>query len=387
MKRYLLSLLAMMAGLFAAQAQQNIGQRALSVESPEVHADGRVTFRVEAPKAHRVAVLGDWVDGYAELQEGPGGIWEVTTAPLPSEMYTYRVIIDGMMGLDPANPFTKRDVGNTFSVFYVGGGPGDYYQVRDVPHGTVMQCWYPSTATGMDRRLSVYLPPSYDGKKRFPVLYLLHGSGGDETAWLELGCTARIMDNLIAEGKAVPMIVVMPNGNIGVEAAPGETPANLAFRPVMSNEIPSSYKNGTYEASFTDVTGFIDKNFRTIRSRDARAVAGLSMGGFHSLYIAINHPGLFSHVGLFSAGLGTFFQSDSPVYADEDAKLLTLQKKGCRLFWIAIGSEDFLYEANREFREKLDSIGFRYEYTESSRGHLWCNWRQYLLSFAPRLFR
>lgn len=368
-------------------AQQNIGRASGTVSSPEILDNGQVTFRVRAPKAQTVRVLGDWVNGTAALTQGADGIWEYTTAPLPSELYTYRIDIDGIPGLDPANPFTLRDVGTTFSYFYVGGGVADDYQVQDVPHGTVEQLWYPSAATGTARRLSVYLPAAYDGKKRFPVLYLLHGSGGDETAWLELGKAARILDNLIARGEAVPMIVVMPNGNIGVSAAPGETSANLAFRPVMSDRIPGNYKNGTYEAAFPEIVSFVDRTFRTVRKRESRAVAGLSMGGFHSLYISLNHPDLFAWTGLFSAGLVSQFASDMSVYADRPAKLLQYREKGCRLFWIAIGKDDFLYGVNRDFRAELDALGFPYEYHESTRGHLWCNWRQYLLQFLPRLFR
>ena len=385
LKRVLFILLALLPlSLFA---QQNIGHKTETVRSPEVNPDGSVTFRLYAPKAHNVVVIGDWINGISPLTEGEGGVWEYTTAPLPSELYTYRFYVDGLIGLDPGNPFTLRDVGYTFSYFYVDGDKASYYEVQDVPHGNVEQIWYRSGATGKDRRLSVYLPAAYDGKKKFPVLYLLHGSGGDENAWLELGKTARIMDNLIARGEAVPMIVVMPNGNIGAQAAPGETPDNLAFRPVMSNEIPSSYKNGTYEASFGEIVSFIDGRYKTVRNRQSRAVAGLSMGGFHSLYISLNHPDLFSWTGLFSAGLVPQFTSELDVYSNREAKLRAYQKKGCNLFWIAIGKEDFLYDVNADFRTELDALGFPYEYHESSRGHLWCNWRQYLLLFVPRLFR
>ena len=385
LKRVILALMALLP--ITLSAQQNIGRKTEAVRSPEVNPDGSVTFRLYAPKAHNVTVIGDWINGIAPLTEGEGGVWEYTTAPLPSELYTYRFYVDGLIGLDPGNPFTLRDVGYTFSYFYVDGDKASYYEVQDVPHGNVEQIWYRSGATGKDRRLSVYLPAAYDGKKKFPVLYLLHGSGGDENAWLELGKTARIMDNLIARGEAVPMIVVMPNGNIGVQAAPGETPDNLAFRPVMSNEIPSSYKNGTYEASFGEIVSFIDSRYKTVRNRQSRAVAGLSMGGFHSLYISLNHPDLFSWTGLFSAGLVPQFTSELDVYSNREAKLRAYQKKGCNLFWIAIGKEDFLYDVNADFRTELDALGFPYEYHESSRGHLWCNWRQYLLLFAPRLFR
>lgn len=385
LKRVLFILMALLP--FTLFAQQNIGHKTETVRSPEVNPDGSVTFRLYAPKAHKVGVIGDWINGIAPLTEGEGGVWEYTTAPLPSELYTYRFYVDGLIGLDPGNPFTLRDVGYTFSYFYVDGDKASYYQVQDVPHGNVEQIWYRSGATGKDRRLSVYLPAAYDGKKKFPVLYLLHGSGGDENAWLELGKTARIMDNLIARGEAVPMIVVMPNGNIGAQAAPGETPDNLAFRPVMSDQIPSSYKNGTYEASFGEIVSFIDGRYKTVRNRQSRAVAGLSMGGFHSLYISLNHPDLFSWTGLFSAGLVPQFTSDLDVYSNREAKLRAYQKKGCNLFWIAIGNEDFLYDVNTDFRAELDALDFPYEYHESSRGHLWCNWRQYLLLFAPRLFR
>ena len=385
LKRVILALMALLP--ITLSAQQNIGRKTETVRSPEVNPDGSVTFRLYAPKAHNVVVIGDWINGISPLTEGEGGVWEYTTAPLPSELYTYRFYVDGLIGLDPGNPFTLRDVGYTFSYFYVDGDNASYYEVQDVPHGNVEQIWYRSGATGKDRRLSVYLPAAYDGKKKFPVLYLLHGSGGDENAWLELGKTARIMDNLIARGEAVPMIVVMPNGNIGVQAAPGETPDNLAFRPVMSNEIPSSYKNGTYEASFGEIVSFIDGRYKTVRNRQSRAVAGLSMGGFHSLYISLNHPDLFSWTGLFSAGLVPQFKSELDVYSNREAKLRAYQKKGCNLFWIAIGEEDFLYDVNADFRAELDALGFPYEYHESSRGHLWCNWRQYLLLFAPRLFR
>ena len=213
----------------SAAAQQNVKFTESSIESPVVNADRSVTFTVAAPDAHAVAVHGDWEanGGTADLVNCGQGIWKYTTPTLPSEMYTYRLTVDGVDGvdgLDPTNPFTRRDVGTVFSIFYVGGGCADYYQVRDVAHGSVAQVWYHSDALHADRRLSVYLPPHYgESGKKYPVLYLLHGSGGDENAWLELGHAARILDNLIAEGKAEPMIVVMPNGNADKQAAPGET--------------------------------------------------------------------------------------------------------------------------------------------------------------------
>lgn len=372
----------------AAMAQQNVGFREGSVVSPQINEDNSVTFRLRADAAGHVTVIGDWAanGGRGEMTRNADGVWTYTTPVLPSEMYTYRIDVDGVVNLDPLNPFTRRDVGNVYSVFYIGGGCGDYYQVHDVPHGDVVTTWYHSDSAGADRRLSVYLPPCYGKEDRkYPVLYLLHGSGGDETAWLDLGHVARIMDNLIARGEAEPMIVVMPNGNFSKQAAPGETPENLAFRPVMTNML-TDYKNGAYEMAFTEIIGFIDNKYSTIPDRQHRAIAGLSMGGFHSLYIALNYPGWFDYVGLFSAGLMTDLNTDREAYRDEDAKLARLSELGCKLFWIGIGKDDFLYEANTDFRKRLDSMGFDYIYHESERGHIWANWRQYLLLFVPQLF-
>lgn len=374
----------------SAAAQQNVKFMESSIESPVVNADRSVTFTVAAPDAHAVAVHGDWEanGGTADLVNCGQGIWKYTTPPLPSEMYTYRLTVDGVDGLDPTNPFTRRDVGTVFSIFYVDGGCADYYQVRDVAHGSVAQMWYHSDALHADRRLSVYLPPHY-GKsgKKYPVLYLLHGSGGDENAWLELGHAARILDNLIAEGKAEPMIVVMPNGNADKQAAPGETSENLSYRPAMTHTMPS-YKRGSFESSFPEIVSFVDNNFRTLPDKAHRAVAGLSMGGFHTLFIALNYPKDFGYIGLFSAGLDfSAVDCSLPAYNNMPQKLQTLKREGYSLFWIAIGKDDFLYDQNTAFRTTLDNEGVGYEYHESSRGHLWCNWRQYLLQFVPRLFR
>ena len=170
LKHILSALSAMLLLPLAVLGQQNIGRKVETVRSPQVNPDGSVTFRLYAPKAHKVTVIGDWINGTASLKEGDGGVWEYTTDPLPSELYTYRFEVDGLIGLDPGNPFTLRDVGTTFSYFYVDGDKASYYKVQDVPHGSVEQLWYRSAATGKDRRLSVYLPAAYDGRKKFPVL-------------------------------------------------------------------------------------------------------------------------------------------------------------------------------------------------------------------------
>jgi enterochelin esterase family protein len=370
-------------------AQQNVGFRSEAITSPTVNPDNTVTFRLNAPKATNVHVIGDWAvnNGKASLQRNSEGIWEYTTPVLPSEMYTYRFIVDDVMIIDPVNPFVKRDVGNLFSYFFVGNGCADYYQVRNVPHGSITTTWYHSDELNSDRRMTVYTPPHYDsGNERYPVLYLLHGSGGDENAWNELGNIARIMDNLIAEGKAKPAIVVMPNGNASKQAAPSETFENLDYKPVMTNQLPK-YKNGSYEHSFLEITKHIDATYRTLVDKQHRAVAGLSMGGFHSLFISLTYPDTFNYIGLFSAGLPMDITTlKEPLYVDVDEKFKRLAQSGYALFWIACGKEDFLYQQNKNLCSHLDALNLKYSYHESDRGHIWANWRQYLLEFIPMLF-
>lgn len=389
MKRFLL-FFAVQCCMLVALAQQNVGFRATDLVSPQVNADHTVTFRLIAPKAESVKVVGDWAGESAiAMVKTPDGVWEATTMPLVSEMYTYRFNIDGVMTLDPVNPFTRRDVGNWFSIFYVKGGVADYYQVRDVPHGNVTTTWYHSDAAGADRRLTIYTPAAYNTskKRRFPVFYLLHGSGGDETAWLDLGHTARILDNLIAEGKAEPMIVVIPNGNLTKDAAPGETSEGLDFRPCMSNQMPG-YKDGRYETNFTEIIRFTEQNYRCLADKKHRAVAGLSMGGFHTFFIALNHPDTFDYIGLFSAGMDfSKLDMNLPAYTDIDGKLQRLQRSGYKYFWQACGDEDFLWEANQQVYAQMQRNGLDVDFYKSSRGHLWSNWRQYLVLFSQKLFK
>ncbi len=374
-----------------AQAQQNIGFRAEKIISPQVNSDNTVTFRLNAPKAKSVSVKGDWEanDGVGTMKKGKEGLWEYTTPVLPSEMYTYRFDIDGVIGLDPHNPFTRRDVGNVFSIFFVGNGPADYYQVHDVPHGTMQTVWYQCQGLYQNnRRMVIYLPPSYDkDNKNYPVLYLMHGSGGDEMAWSDLGFVNRVMDNLIAEGKVEPMIVVMPNGNPSKQAEAGETSENLSYMPVMTNTLPD-YKAGKFEATFPQIVNYVDNHYRTLPDKAHRALAGLSMGGFYTMMISANFPELFDYIGLFSAGVDfKGINWNIPVYRDLDQKLAEQHKQGVKLYWIGMGKADRLYPFNLDLMKRLDKAGTKYKYHESSRGHLWSNWRQYLLIFAPQLFK
>jgi enterochelin esterase family protein len=234
------------------------------------------------------------------------------------------------------------------------------------------------------RRITLYTPPGYEsGKTKYPVIYLLHGMGGDEEAWIALGRTSQILDNLIAQGKAKPMIVVMPNGNVAQEAAPGESSLGF-YKPSMQVE---HTMDGKFEETFPDVVRFVESNYRVIRKKECRAIAGLSMGGFHSLHISRYYPNTFGYVGLFSAAIMPDEQATSKVYQNVDATLAAQMKNGYKLYWIGIGKTDFLYENNAGFREKLDKMGMKYTYVESEGGHTWTNWRVYLSQFAQLLFQ
>lgn len=378
--------MALMLFPIQAWAQQALGEGP-KIVSPEIHENHTVTFRIQAPKAVKVQVVGDCIPtGVADLVENKEGVWEYTTAePLKPELYTYAFQVDGLRMNDPSNVFMIRDVSTVTNVFIVGGERADLYKVNDVPHGTVSKVWYESPSLGISRRMTVYTPAGYETSgKRYPVFYLLHGMGGDENAWSELGRATQILDNLIAQGKAEPMIVVMTNGNAAMEAAPGETSMGWEQQPTF--QLPKTME-GSFETHFPEAVKFVEKNYRTKKGKAHRAIAGLSMGGFHSLHISKQYPDMFDYVGLFSAATMPGKAEDSSVYADLEGKLAVQFGKKPALYWIAIGKDDFLYPMNEEFRRLLDKEGYPYEYLENEGGHVWRNWRIYLTEFVPRLFR
>ena len=407
MKRILTLSAALLLAL-SAYAQQALFSGA-QVESPVINADGTVTFRYRAPKAVRVTLSGDFLPpqqrevemngrkmtveaaAVAELREGQNGVWEYTTPfAVAPEMYTYTFSVDGLQTIDPNNVFVNRDIASLTSVLLVpkAGERSDLYAIHRVPHGTVSKVWYPSATAGFDRRLTVYTPAGYEEnpKAKYPVLYVLHGIGGDEDAWVTQGRATQILDNLIARGQAKPMIVVFTNGNISQEAAPLENSTGYV-RPTMS--LPQTME-GTFETAFPEVVRFIDSHYRTIAKKQSRAICGLSMGGFHTLYITLNNPDLFNYSGMFSAAIGTGSEQTAAhkeVYENVDGKLAAYFSRKPALLWIGIGSTDFLYQSNADFRKKLDAAGYPYEYMETDGGHIWRNWRIYLSEFIPKLFK
>lgn len=384
MKKLLVPI-AILVSSFAATARQALGSAAETV-SPQINPDRTVTFRLRAPMARDVKVVGDAVpSGAAQMTLNADSLWEYSTpGALSPELYCYNFVADGVKINDPSNAYVLRDIASLFNIFLIDGGPDSLYQVSKAPHGTVSKVWYDSPSLGASRRLTVYTPAGYEHSgQRYPALYLLHGMGGDENSWSELGRATQILDNLIARGKAKPMIVVMPNGNVDMDAAPGESP--LGFRRPTA-ELPHTM-DGTFESSFPEIVSFIDSAYRTVPEKSSRAVAGLSMGGLHSQRISMLCPGMFDYVGLFSPAIHPRGNSSSPVYADMESRLSRQFDQGLKLYFIAIGDNDFLYEENKNYRLLLDRLWLPYTYRESGGGHEWRNWRVYLSEFLPMLFR
>lgn len=410
------------------------------MNSPVINPDNSVTFNFYMPDADEVILKGTFIPSKEYLKTGiatlsksgkvamrrEGDIWTYTADALSSEFYTYYYEVDDERFIDPRNSNVVRDIADSLSYFIIGGGIADDYMDHNVAHGTLKKVWYPSTLNGMKkRRMSVYLPSAYDidNQKRFPVLYLLHGSGGDEDAWEGCGRVVQILDNLIADGRCEPMIVVMPNGNAGLAAAPGSDPKNPDQKPSAMN---TGSMLGRIESVFMDeVVDFVDQNYRTLADKSHRAIAGLSLGGLHTLFISLNNPAEFDYVGLFSAQttnalndkrigsmqkigeawkelkntlpfigggsvdrkISSLTSDELSIYDDIDNKLKVQFSTPPELYYIAVGRDDFVKKLNDDLRKKLDAGGYEYYYNETDGGHTWENWRKYLVDFLPRIFR
>jgi enterochelin esterase family protein len=368
----------------AAAPARGRGPQGPQVVSPEVSADGRVTFRILAAKAEAVRLSGSDIPGNgqgAEMVKGTNGVWEVTLGPIRPGAYRYNFNVDGVSVIDPRNAATSESNNNTWSLVNVPGA--GFMDTKDVPHGAVSAVTYYSTALKKFRRLHVYTPPGYEsGKGRFPVFYLLHGAGDCDESWSSVGRAGFILDNLIATKKARPMVVVMPAGHTSPFRFGGPRPAVDEFSEDFLN----------------DIMPHIEKNYRVYTDRKNRALAGLSMGGGQTLNIGIPHLDKFSHLGVYSSGVfgitggnrgsatnappGPTFEERHQSKLD-DAKL----KKGLKLFWFATGKDDFLVETSRATVAMFKKHGFDVIYRETEGAHTWIVWRDYLHEFVPQLFQ
>jgi len=362
-------------------------QRQPTYLSHEVQADNSVIFRVMAPGATSVAVFGTWPPNlqYAIPMTKKDSVYEVKVGPLPSGMYEYRFMVDSMFTLDPRSSEVTRDGAIVENRLMIPGPLADIIDVKQVPHGQVTALWYPSPTLSGERRMYIYTPPGYEkDKKRYPVLYLLHGGGGDEDGWVSRGRANYILDNLIASGKAVPMIIVITNGNPLMPAAPLDR--SYSFQQTAQGI--GSMASGKFEESLVkDVIPFVEKNYRTVANADHRAITGFSMGGYQTQNITNANPDKFKYIGVMSMGLFASFQGANYNKDAHVKQLDALRKSNPKVYWIAIGKQDFLYNSAVQLRQLYDSVGFKFTYFENDARHDWNAWRLYLSEFAPMLFR
>jgi len=352
------------------------------VTSPEISGDRQITFRILAPKAETVqlASSGDIPGiGFGQakaLNKETNGVWTATLGPLPPGAYRYAFMVDGVTVVDPRNPRTSESNENTWSLAVVPGA--DWMDTRDVPHGAVSVVPYWSSTLKRFRRLHVYTPPGYETSEvRYPILYLLHGAFDSDDSWSSVGRAGIILDNLIAAGKAKPMIVVMPHGHTG--------PFNFGM-PLT----------GEFEPEFSaDILPQMEKRYRILADREHRAMAGLSMGGAQTLNLGIPHLDQFAYLGVFSSGIFGIAggpgapAAQGPTFEEKHKASLDDEKlrAGLKLFWFATGKDDFLVGTSRATVEMFKKHQFKVEYQETDGAHTWDKWREYLHEFAPRLFQ
>ena len=376
MKR-LMTLLALAFAVVTLNAQELANFRRTQVVSPEVKND-TVTFRLRAEYATDVKLYGSWMPSYfdtIQLTRGADYVWEVSIpAPAP-EIYTYHFYVDGVAMSDPVNYLVQRDGTRYLSMLMIDGERSENYK-EATKRGSVSHVWYDSEHLGLNRRMTVYTPYGYetDKKTKHPVLYLLHGGGGDEEAWTSMGRAAQILDNLIEKGLAKPMIVVMPNGNPGQQAA---CTLSLPAKDISYRD--PAYANAYVTSLVKEIIPFIEKNYRAIPKKEARAIAGLSMGGGHTTSATMLFPGVFDYICPMSCGM-----RDGE---NVDAQMQAIKKAGYKLYWIGCGTDDFAWPGTEVMVDILKRNDMEHTLFASDGGHVWYNWRYYLNTFAQLLFK
>ncbi|HWY20300.1 MAG TPA: alpha/beta hydrolase-fold protein [Candidatus Acidoferrum sp.] len=344
--------------------------------SPEVHSGGSVTFRFRAPNAVEVKLAREGAEPVS-MQKDDKGVWSVTTSPLAPDYYGYSFLADGVRLIDPENPLLIPNLLATGSAVHVPGPSSLPWELNDVPHGEIHHHFYKSKVAGDDRDYYVYTPAGYapEAKKTYPVLYLLHGFSDDASGWTAVGHANVILDNLIAQGKAKPMIVVLPLGYGTMEFV------YLGWNAWSHTEMRDRNFQNFREALLTEVMPRVEGEYRITKDRDARAIAGLSMGGSESLLTGLNNLDTFSWIGAFSSGgIPDDFQKDFPAI---DAKA----NQQLHLLWIACGTDDGLIKVNRNLRQWLKSKGVKATEIETTGAHTWMVWRRNLAEFVSLLFR
>ena len=345
--------------------------------TPEVHSDNSVTFRFRAVNAQEVKLMREGIPEPFPMQKDDSGVWSLKTPPWPPDYYGYSIIVDGQRAIDPYNPLLKPNLLNTETMVHVPGPPSLPWELNDVPHGVIHHHFFRSTVANDDRDYYVYTPPGYDpsGKTKYPVLYLLHGYSDDASGWTAVGRANVILDNLIAQKKARPMIVVMPLGYGTMEII------RLGWGAWSHTDVRDENFSKFSEMLLTEIIQKVENDYRIMKDPNWRAIAGLSMGGSESLLTGLNNPDKFAWIGSFSAGgLPDPLEKDFPSL---DSKI----NEKLKLLWIACGTEDRLITPNRNLRSWLQSKDIHHTDIETPGMHTWMVWRRNLSEFAPLLFK
>jgi len=379
-KKFTFSIICLFLALasYAQELANFMGNK--PIVSPEITAS-EITFRISAPYADTVKLYGSWMKDMksaVKLTMDEKGLWSATVPAPKPELYTYSFFVDGLSVTDVNNIFMQRDGTRYLSVLLVSGDlTANYFEAKQ--RGNLSQVWYDSPTLGLTRRMFVYTPYGYEAsKEKFPVLYLLHGAGGDEDAWSNMGRTCQILDNLIEKKLAKPMLVVMPNGN------PGQTAARTTMIPEKTiDRNDPAFRNAYVNSIVKDIVPYIEKNFKVIASPKSRAIAGLSMGAGHTISCTNLYPGFFNYICPLSNGIRLTDENK----AEYDTQFKALNKAGYKLYFLACGNTDFLFEAAKTLDATLTKNGLKHTFFISEGGHTWSNWRIYLNTFAPLLFK
>jgi enterochelin esterase-like enzyme len=355
-----------------------------ALQSAERLDDNRVTFRIYAPKASEVSIVGDWIgQGLADggsLEKDAEGAWSITVGPLPADLYSYSFIVDGVKTLDPKNPLIKQGIGGVDNMVFFPGEEATFEDNQSVPHGVIRNLWYQSTTLGTQRRMHVYTPPDYENSDdRYPVFYLLHGGGDEDSGWSTIGRAGFILDNLLAAGKAAPMLIVMPNGSLPRPNISRDAADFAARFAELQDRFAKELLN--------DVVPLVEKSFRVKAGAKNRALAGLSMGGGQTLRVLTTHPDTFAFVGIWSAGL---FRGDADPWEQENEEFLAAADKvndSIERLEIVVGDQDFALNGSKALSEVFKKRGIKHDLRITGGGHTWINWRQYLRDLGPHLFR
>jgi enterochelin esterase family protein len=359
-----------------------------TLRSPEILSDNRVTFRIYAPKASEVTISGDWISQGlgtgGELEKDAQGVWSITIGPLPADVYSYAFTVDGVKTLDPKNAGIKQGIRGADSMFFLAGEAAAFEDNQSVPHGVIRQIWFQSSTLGEQRRMHVYTPPGYDnGDTQYPVLYLLHGGGDEDSGWSTIGRAGFILDNLLSARSAKPMLIVMPNGSLPRQD-PRDGAAGAAAAASPADRARSQRRFA--QELITDVIPTVEKSFRVQPNAKGRAIAGLSMGGGQTLHVLTAHPDQFAYVGIWSAGI---FGGNANEWEKRNEHFLADAERVNRSIErleIVVGEQDFALDGSKALSELFKKRDIEHHLRLTEGGHTWINWRRYLHDFCQILF-